>query len=351
MSALTTIPGIGKASHELLEAAGFHDVEALARAGVDQLTGELVRANGILGIAKRPPARKNVEKWIRAARQIIGETEEAPVAVPAMPVNFEAVPSVATMLANAPLAVPLPGRHLIARGLAVSDIPPGILLNRYSGDLEVRVEDRIPGQRNVRQPQTGYVRMAENNMPPRTEIDHSRLRTMEEAAKKTQRVPGAASSSPDDRVALIRAPRESTNMGKDPSSRRYVRGVLHGHPYSIRFGALATLALMICLPLALVSAGLLLLSDQSPERFAWVPRWLLVFPAVLPIFGIGWLMLGMRGSCRICGQKLFVPKNCRKNAKAHHLPGLGYILPLCLHILFFHWFRCTHCGTPVRLKK
>jgi hypothetical protein len=30
---------------------------------------------------------------------------------------------------------------------------------------------------------------------------------------------------------------------------------------------------------------------------------------------------------------------------------IGYIFPLCVHIILFRWFRCTHCGTPIRLKE
>jgi hypothetical protein len=109
--------------------------------------------------------------------------------------------------------------------------------------------------------------------------------------------------------------------------------------------------LMAVLPAAVISSGLLLLSDQLPERFGWVPSWLLIFPILLPVIGVAWLIWSSGGSCRVCGQKLFVPRSCLKNVKAHRLPGLGYILPLCLHVLLFHWFRCTHCGTPIRLKK
>jgi len=350
MSQLSIIPGIGKASLELLEAAGFQDAESLAKAGVDQLALELVRANEILKIAKRPPPRGNIEKWIRAARHLVGEKEEAPVTTPTMPVNFEATVAVASMLSHAPFAIPLPARYLIAKELGVSDIPPGILLNRYSGDLEIRMEDRLPGQKNPRQSAAGYVQIAENQQH-RVEIDPARFRTMAEAAKNPKRTPGSPAPTEGDRVALIRAPRESANQGRDPSSRRYLRGVLHSHPSSIYGGAVVTLMLMMAFPAAVISSGLLLLSEQMPARFGWVPPWLLVFPVLLPVIGVAWLIWSAGGSCRICGQKLFIPKSCLKNTKAHHIPGLGYILPLCFHILFFHWFRCTHCGTPVRVKK
>ena len=40
-----------------------------------------------------------------------------------------------------------------------------------------------------------------------------------------------------------------------------------------------------------------------------------------------------------------------KHIKAHRFPGMGYVVPLCFHMLTFGWFRCSSCGTPVRLKK
>jgi hypothetical protein len=40
-----------------------------------------------------------------------------------------------------------------------------------------------------------------------------------------------------------------------------------------------------------------------------------------------------------------------KNRKAHHIPVLGYVFAVAVHIVLFRWFRCTYCGTPVRLKE
>jgi hypothetical protein len=127
--------------------------------------------------------------------------------------------------------------------------------------------------------------------------------------------------------------------------------VLHSHPVSVYIGALVTLVLMIMVPLSVISAALLFLSGEMPERFGWVPGWMLVIPVALPLFGIAYMIWGLSGSCRICGQRLFTHKSHLKNIKAHHVPGLGYVMPLCFQILIFRWFRCTHCGTPVRLKE
>lgn len=350
MTNLSSIPGIGKASLELLEAAGFSDAEALAKAGVEELSKELDRANSILQISKRAPPRGNVVKWIAAARDLTGVGENAVMEV-TMPVNYELSPEVVTMLANAPFAIPLPGRVLMEQKLAVGDIPAAIMLNRYSGDLEVRVEDRVPTPKNVRPAvPSSNIRIADTS-GTRMEMDTSRIKSI---GATTNGLPVALPSetTPEDaRVALIRGPRMETNKGRDPQSRRYIRGVLHSHPVSLTIGALVTLILMVTVPAGVISAGLLLLSGEMPEKFGWVPKWFLVFPFILPVLGIAYLIWGVHGNCRICGQKLFVPRMCLKNSKAHHVPGLGHIIPLSLHILFFRWFRCTYCGTPVRLKK
>ncbi len=349
MTNLRSIPGIGKASLELLEAAGFPDAESLAKAGVDELANELERANRILQIAKRAPARGNVQKWIASARDLTGIVEHAAVAV-TMPVNHEISPQVVAMLAHAPFAIPLPAKFLMEQQLAVGDIPAAILLNRYSGDLEVKIDDRVPGLKPGRPVvASNNVKIAETS-GTRVQIDTSRFKSTETLAGAAPRTNGAQVNN-NERIALIRGPRVETNKGRDPQSRRYIRGVLHSHPVSLSIGALLTLVLGIMLPVGMISAGLLLLSGELPAHFGWVPKWLLVFPAGLPVLGLAWLVWGAHGTCRICGQKLFVPRMCLKNSKAHHIRGLGHIIPACLHILLFRWFRCSYCGTPVRLKK
>ncbi len=351
MTPLSSIPGIGQSALELLEAAGFGNAETLAKAGPQQLAAELERANRILQIAESSPDETDVRGWIDAARELTGADDAVEIEVK-MPVDYEKAASVVTMLSDSPFAIPLPAKLLKEKGLAVADIPPAILLNRYSGDLEVRVEDRVPGPRQGGRPAVpeSNVRIAES-VASKVEIDSARIKSTEALAGPAPRGASTQASEVNDRVALIRAPRVETNKGRDPKSRRYIRGVLHSHPFSLTLGAIVTLVLMVVLPLGIVSSGLLLLSREVPEKFGWVPEWLLVFPLALPVLGLAYLIWGLTGSCRICGQKLFVPRMCLKNTKAHHVPLLGHIVPLCAQILLFRWFRCTYCGTPVRLKK
>lgn len=379
MAKITTLPGLGKSSQELLEVAGFLDVEALARAGVDDLVDALEKANDILKISNKTPTRSTVQKWVESAREITGTDAEDKLADGRqMPVNYEGNPEVAKMLAAAPCAIPLPGKVMMENKLAVSDVPPAILLNRYSGDLEVRVNDReesavrrdatapaaapasngasvsnnSPSEAPARPLPSGNIQRAEPES--RLDIDTSRVKTFEEFAEMPKQRAKSAGQRPKedvDRIALLRAPLEKTNRGRDPKSRWYIRGVLHTHPFSMMLGAFVTLLLIAVLPAAIASAVLLFVSDQFPGTWPWVPKWILAFPLALPVCGFLYLFYGLGGKCRICGQRQFWPRHCRKNSKAHHIPGLGYIIPVSFQMLIFKWFRCTYCGTPVRLKK
>lgn len=362
MAQLDEIPGIGAASRALLEAAGIPDAEHLVRQHPDNLVAELKKANAILGLCKRAPGRATVEKWIANAVSIVGEAPPVsgnaePVAETLEPeqqlaVNYEASEEVARMLAAAPCAIPFPGKKMMEKQLRVGDIPAGLLLNRYSGDLDVRIGDRETARTDVPSRRVSGNAEQVTTEARQRKFDGSQLRTITtEAGTGKIRIPKSREGADEDRVALIRAPRESTNRGKDPNSRRYVRGVLHTHPWHLRLGAFFSLLLLVNLPLAVVSAFLLLLSRENPESFSWVPAWSLAFPAALPVTGLAYLIWGFSGKCRICTQKIFVHKAALKHVKAHHVPGFGYVVPLCLHLLAFSWFRCSSCGTPVRLKK
>ncbi|QTN32624.1 DUF4332 domain-containing protein [Akkermansiaceae bacterium] len=358
MASLNEIKGIGEASLQLLAAAGIQHAESLAAQDAGDLVEELRRTNESLGISKRPPGIATVEKWIAGAADLVGAPPPAAVDEPGgetsaspVPVNYEANGEVAEMLSRSPYAIPLAGRIMMEKGLAVSDIPAGLLLNRYSGDLDVRVDDpaaqrtEVPSRRS-----SGNMETIEKTTA-RRHFEASSAKPMGLPTTGEKRIPKSKQGHEEDRVSLIRAPREQTNRGKDPESRSYVRGVLHTHPWSLRTGAFFSLLLLVNLPLAVIAALLLLLSREMPETFPAIPEWFLAFPIALPITGLGYLFWGVSGKCRICTQKLFVHKAALKHVKAHHFKGIGYVVPLCIHLLLFSWFRCSSCGTPVRLKK
>ena len=338
--------GIDPAALELLEAAGFVDAETLAKANVDGLVKELVRANALLAIMPQAPTRDDVEQWIGGACEQTGWTRE-PLVVAVPKISAQ----VAVQITPAAFAIPLPGSFLAAQQVAVADIPAAIFLSQDAADFEVAAIEpaaAAPVGRVVLA--TIPIRLPESG-GPRLDIDHSRIKSTDTLAGPAVRPLTAATAKDNERVSLIRGPLAETNRGRDPQSRRFIRGVMHSHPFSITLGACFTLLLALLLPLAILSSLLLLLSQELPATFGWVPVELLGLPLSLPAIGLGYLIWGVHGKCRICNQRIFVPRMCLKNSKAHQLPGLGYIIPVCLHLLLFRWFRCSYCGTPVRLKK
>lgn len=344
---LSNICEIQKATLDLFEAAGFHDVESLADSKGDVLHAALKRTNAKHKIVSNGPSRADLEQWIAMARDLVGMAGEAIV----MPIDHELSPEVDSRLSAAPFALPLPARSLMDALLSVAEIPP--LLNHSSGGLEVKVEEHLPRSIQPRRAAaTEYIRLAENSKSSqRFEIDTSKFRSTQNVEKPKRKSGAPKSLAVDERVALICGPRQETNKGRHPESRWYIRGVLHMRPFSVYSGAVVTLLVMVALPCSLVAGALLFLSAELPDFFGWVPKWLLAVPVSLPLLGVFYLILGVNGSCRVCGQKLFVHRSHIKNPKAHRIRGLGYILPLCIHVLVFCWFRCTHCGTPVRLKE
>ena len=270
-------------------------------------------------------------------------------------VNFEADPDVLDMILRAPVALPMPARILAEKGIAPSAIAVAPLLNRAEGDIDVRVTANS-GQKRPRSTAStprgkpgGLVNVADFRQANRRGIDMTRVRQIDQPP--TVEIPEAPPVKVDERLKLLRTAREETNRGKSPGTRRYVRGVLHDRWLLVACGSIIALLLALMIPCAVGSALLLLLSDMKPDIFGWVPKWLLVFPGVLPVIGALYLTVSTRVKCRVCGQKVLVPRHCLKHVKAHYVPLLGHIVPLALHVLLFRWFHCTFCGTAIRTKE
>ncbi len=374
MSKLIDIEGIGPEERDLLEAAGWTEPRAIASADLADLSAELEKANRILKITAVTPDRATVAEWIRQAAASLGEEvvilldDEEPVEVDEAaeealaevsgPVNFEADRDIAAMLDKAPLALPIPARFLAGQGIPPVEIPVAPLLNRAMGDLDVRVDADtvrrpIPALREAKpRSSSAVVKVAEPVVTGRRGIDTAKVRTLEEA-QNAPRVEAASSQAvaADDRVSLIRSPLPETNAKRKPTSRFYIRGVLHDRPFRVWFGGFFAVLVQLLLPLAFIAAPLLILSEQSEANFGWVPKWIIAFPLALPVAGLLYLLCSAGAKCRVCGQRLYVPKHCLKNAKAHHLPLIGHIGALALHVMIFRWFKCTFCGTAIRIKK
>lgn len=413
MAKLSISPNLAAEELDLLEAAGFESDQDLLSADPEVVHRELVQANEMLELAAASPALEKVEEWIastregsgsgakKTARKSAGKTakktakkaakkttrkstrktarksakkaakkataktapavadeavngeavKEAAVERLDAPVNFEADPDVQEMLDRAPVALPIPNRMLADAGIRPSEILAAPLLNRAESDLEVNVSVGEKKRELAGMPKrraSGVVQVADFRPTEKVGFDASRVRHIDETQDDPAPPPRA---EVDERTRLIRTAKETTNRGRDPKSKRYVRGVLHDRGLKVLIGCITVILLQISIPLAVVAAPLLILSDVSREGFEWVPQWLLAFPIAVPVFGILYFAISFRVRCRVCTQRLLAPRQCLKNRKAHHIPLLGYIFALALHAVFYRWFNCTYCGTAVRIKE
>jgi hypothetical protein len=328
---------------ELLKLAGFETIEDIEQWELSRFIDKVQKTNKTHDILQSDFSSANLQRWWNIASESSSEQEEE---LPTADfINYELDPEVLEMIRNAPVAEALSARTLAEKNVPVSAIPIAVLLTEASGDISVRVSTKSQEKTQITSLATSAVSHV-NSISLRKkkeDIDLSRIKNVD--------APAEIAPLPKKDFNLVTTTRPETNKGVSPDSRGYIRGVLHPKPVTVWWGALLTLFAQFAVPLGIVSMALLLLKDQKQEAFAWVPAWFFVFPISVFTFGILYLTISHNCSCCICGQKLFVPKNCLKNKKAHRIAFLGYIFPIALHTVLFRWFRCSHCGTSMRLKK
>lgn len=377
MSIHTPLPDLAPDERELFEAAGWLDPVDLAGADPVKLHDELEKANQVLRLAERAPDLARVEFLVNRAVELHGDRarrgtsaaaevgvqrdvkesppQKAPPEEEVRFVDYEENADMMSMLSHAPVAIPVPNQLLAEERIPPGEIAEAALLNHARSDLHLRVSPRQRKRPKPSRRESEALPLPESEpeseveMPK--EIGEMRLRSLDDIRQLPKPSRRERRANLDQRTSLIRAPRPETNRGKNPNSRRYIRGVLHDRPYRVWFGCLIVLLFQLVFPLAVISTPLLLLADSRPDDFEWVSRWWLVFPLLVPVLGLLYLIVSTRVKCRVCAQKVLVPRHCRKNKKAHHVSGLGYVLPLALHTILFRWFHCTFCGTAVRIKE
>ena len=365
MPKLQDIQDIPADAIELLEAVGYLDAHELSEADSTELCEELVKANAVLEITGKDPTLDDVEQWKLAVGGLDVVSEpEAPVNTEEEPaeeesaapepshekedtseegssseadtdgyVNFENDPEVLEMLAMSPEALTLDADLIRRHKLKVTDIPEGILLTRCKGEVEINVvtTDRMT--------QTQH-REAELK---RAGLMSSRIRSFDEISG--HHIKPLDRGKPRDTISVSK----ELNKGLKPESRRFVRGVLHPSPGSVRVSAFFALLVQLSLIVNLIGVPWLLYHEyRSGDSMLW---WVVGLASSMVVCALCYLFWGLGARCRVCGQRQFAPKKCLKNRKAHHIPLIGYIFPTALHALFFKWFYCTYCGTAVRLKK
>ncbi len=139
---------------------------------------------------------------------------------------------------------------------------------------------------------------------------------------------------------------ETVSRFKEPGERRN-RGMSHPEAGRVRLAAAVTvLAPAACVVTVIVLIGALVMARFYGEHFDWtLSLLLLVFPAALVLY----LTLGAKVRCRLCGQRLLVPRHCLKHERAKR-SIFGYTYAVARDALLRANYRCMLCGTKTRLK-
>lgn len=372
MAKLIDVPGIGSQSAKLLRAAKITDVAGLAGSAAEALASDLADVNEKKRVAKRAPSATVVEKWIAAAKKLTGEpqgSDDVETADESAVYDYSEDADVLAMVADAPLAIPVPAEKLRDSGVTPSMVLEPILLTAIAEDVQIRVAQQEVAARRRRRQENAKLRQIQSVKASSigaaatvtgpsgkvADFDMSRVKPMqdfmsEEALQKLQS--NEMSDEDRERVRkhkLLTATLPETNAGVDKESRRYIKGVLHPLPTRVFLGSLVTILFMLWVPLSIAMALMMMILETM--NVATFSRWWLLIPAFIPILGGIYLFFANTCRCRICGQKQFLPKNCLKNRNAHHIPVIGYIFPTAVQIALYKWFRCIFCGTPVRIKE
>lgn len=378
MPKLEDITDLPSDAVELLGAVGYLDARDLGEADPGDLVAELVKANKALGIMSDTPTVGHVKTWQETSSNYVhiiadeAESEQVEEIVDAPQeqeksddaceeeeseegeegepenggdahsfdidpnlVNFEEDPEVQEMLAISPEAVPLHPSLIRRHKLAVADIPEGLLLTQCEGEVEINVMTSARLAKEQR---------CESEIK-RTGLMVSRIRNFETALTEDHHVKPLDKGKPKESVSVS----DGLNAGLGRESRRFVRGVLHPNPMSVRVSAFFAALVQVMLAANLIGIlGLLIHEQMSGNSMLW---WVVGLSIGLVLSALCYLFWGLGARCRVCGQRQFAPKKCLKNKKAHHIPVIGYIFPTALQAMFFKWFYCIYCGTAVRLKK
>lgn len=163
-------------------------------------------------------------------------------------------------------------------------------------------------------------------------------------AQDSNRTPAFQQPPVQEAASINRKALESTNRGRKPSSRFFVRGILHPVPLKMILAAFFAIVFQLSFVVFLVVMALFALEKMDAREYWWLA-------VICPVAGLFYLIFANQARCRVCGQKEFLPSGAHKHVKTHRFLFFGPIFSTAVHLLTFKWIHCMFCGTAVRIKK
>ncbi|MFP6856379.1 MAG: hypothetical protein VCA73_03840 [Roseibacillus sp.] len=285
MAEISEVPGITGSTLELFRLAGLKTVDSLVSLSVEEILGMLDEANTGNEAPGRRPSQDLVRAWQNAGRSVMRKRAEA----------------------EAPAAKIVPEENLRAAGIDVSSVPVAKM---------------------VEPPPEG------NPAPAAKEAPAKPAPTAKQAKAAPQRPSWV-------KFRQLDAVKNSKVQGE-----RRNRGMSHPGAGHVRLAAAVT----IIAPMMSALTAIALFATLVMDRFyGWEFPWtiallLLVFPVSLILY----LSIGVKARCRLCGQKLFVPRRCRKHERASK-SIFGHTFAVARNAMVFGSYRCMLCGVKTRL--
>lgn len=349
MPSLSDVPGIDETTVDLFREAGVRSAESFIEMEVEEVLRRLAEAQASAGIKVPPPTVRAVCTWQNSARSLLRRVTGAdilPVAVEiptgelaAAGVELESLPEARLLRERVKEKQPVTHRRVVSTGEAkapagTAEGEPGEDRPRRAGGGEAgrRQAGREPARESARAGRTDGP--SEGGLP----VSQKRIEKIEIAEKSSE----AGEREGENQFRPLQTVQETRPQGE-----RRNRGMSHPDARRVRVAAFVTMMSL----LAVVGTALTLLwvvvtaVIYEREHEWWIALLVLVFPVSLLLY----LIIGCRVRCRLCGQRLFVPKHCLKHERARR-SIFGYTFAVARDAALFGGYRCMLCGTKTRLR-
>ena len=343
MADIAEIPGMTGPALGLFRAAGIETSGQLVVPEIGELMAILDEVNGEQRLVEELPAVAALEAWQSAARIFEGTAPRGAREVQIPPMVMAGIRASGLKVAEL-----VPGKQLRAAGVEVSQVPVGRLVEEVVGGLRVvadhDAEDaRERGAEDARE--RGAEDARERDRGGEAESGEGGSSGQAHATKSVQHLRAPLENKEEEPMEFQEMDERRT---KHTGLVRRNLGMCHRAPVRVYLGALATL-----LSMGLAVAGFVMLAVTLAKSLFFespVPVEEIYVLGVFPLALLIYLGFAIKPRCRLCGQRLFAPRQCHKHPRAHR-SILGYLFAVALHVVVFRWFRCMLCGTKQRLKE
>lgn len=325
MAGIAEIPGLDGPNLELFRAAGIDSSAKLIGLSLDELRATLDETNAERHLVTELPALSALESWRSAAGIFEGKKSGGPREVELSP-NAMA----STRMGGLPVAQVVPSQQLRNAGVKASAVPLGHLVEWVAGGL--RLAKSGEEQAEEQGPEAA----------PRAVDPEAGRPVLGKPVRQLKDLQAENAQNP------MEFPEFGDRRKVREGMERRNHGMTHKEPTRVYVGAVASLFSMgLVLVGFLAIAGALIMALYTAEG---VPVWAALVLVVFPIALLIYVAFALRPRCRLCGQRLFVPRQCHKHVRAHR-SIFGFLFALSVHVLFRGWFRCMLCGTKQRLQE